>query len=292
MKRIHLFIFVLLFTGAVSAQIGDKLTQLPPDEVAKYALPLATASGTYFNSGGYFKANVSKDFGFKFSIIGMQIYIPEEQQTFSVHPYDGYSGNETSATFFGEKGAAIAGSNGYIIYPPGVNLSSVPAGIPQIAVSYFGVEAMLRYFPKMHISDTDLNLWGVGLKYNFTQLIPDFPVDIAAQFLFNNFEAIHPNAEIKASNIAFNIHASKTFELLIVYGGIQYEQTSMDLNYTFDGLGFPGITPEDKVAITMEGENKMRYTLGVAFQVAVFALNVDYNIGNQNVLVAGLNFEF
>jgi hypothetical protein len=292
MRNGFLITIILLFSVKMFAQIGDKLTQLPPDEVARYVQPLATASGTYFNSGGYFKANVSKGFGLKVSIVGMQIYIPEEQKTFTVHPYDGYTGNEESATFFGDKGAAIAGPNGYIVYPPGLNLSSLPAGIPQVAVSFFGAEAMLRYFPKMHISDVDLDLLGFGIKYNFTGLIPKFPVDIAVQVLINNFEAIHPNAEIKTANIAANIHASKKFEMLILYGGVQYEKTSMDLNYTFDGLGFPGVMPNDKIEVNVDGENSMRFTAGVAVELGVLALNVDYNIGNQNVIVAGLNFEF
>lgn len=292
MKKLYIFILFLTFTGYSSAQLGDKLTQLPPSEVQKYATPLATWSGTYFNSAGYYTASVSKIFGFKLSLVGMMIFIPEEQRTFTVHPYDGYTGSEKSATFFGEKGAAVLGSEGFIVYPPGVNMSSVPAGIPQIAFSFMGVEAMLRYFPKMDIGDVEVNLLGWGLKYNFSQLIPGLPLDIAAQILFNNFEAIHENADIKTSNFAFNVHASKSFGVFSVYGGLQYETTTMDMNYTFDGLGFPGITPEDRVNVSMDGENNMRLTLGVAVKVAVLVLNADYNIGSQNALVAGINFEF
>lgn len=292
MRKLYIFIFFLAFTGYSTAQLGDKLTQLPPSEVQKYATPLATWSGTYFNSGGYYTASVSKIFGFKLSLVGMMIFIPEEQRTFNVHPYDGYTGSEKSATFFGEKGAAVLGSEGFIVYPPGINMSSVPAGIPQIAFSFMGVEAMLRYFPKMNISDVEVNLLGWGLKYNFSQLIPGLPLDIAAQILFNNFEAIHTNADITTSNFAFNVHASKSFGAFSVYGGLQYETTTMDMNYTFDGLGFPGITPEDRVNVSMDGENNMRLTLGIAVKVAVLVLNADYNIGSQNALVAGINFEF
>lgn len=297
MKKLYFFILILIITGYSSAQIGDKLTQLPPSEVQKYATPLATWSGTYFNSGGYYTASVAKTFGFKLSLVGMMIFVPEDQLTFNVNPYEGYSGDEKSATFFGERGAAILGSEGFIIYPPGVNMTSIPAGIPQVAFSFVGVEAMLRYFPKLDIGDVEVNLIGWGLKYNFSQLIPGLPLDIAAQILFNNFGAKYTtdditNAEIETSNFAFNIHASKAFGNFIVYGGLQYETTAMDMKYTFDGLGFPGMTPGEYVDISMDGDNNMRLTVGAAVRVAVLVLNVDYSLGSQNALVAGINFEF
>lgn len=289
MKKLYIFVLLLVFTGYSSAQIGDKL-QLPSSEVEKYATPLATWSGTYFNSAGYYTASVSKIFGFKLSLVGMMIFIPEDQRTFDVHPYDGYTGSEKSATFFGEKGAAILGPEEFIIYPPGVNMSTIPAGIPQVAFSFMGVEAMLRYFPKVNISDFEVNLLGWGLKYNFSQLIPGLPLDIAAQILFNNFEAIHPDTEIKTSNTAFNVHASKSFGAFSVYGGLQYESTNMDYVYTFETLGIPEL--DERIDISVAGENNMRLTFGAAVKVAVLVLNVDYNIGSQNALVAGINFEF
>ena len=290
MNKLYIFVLFLMFTGYSSAQIGDSF-QLPSSEVEKYATPLATWSGTYFNSAGYYTASVPKTFGFKLSLVGMMIFIPEEQRTFDVSPYDGYTGSEKSATFFGEKGAAVLGPDDFIIYPPGINMSSVPAGIPQIAFSFIGVEAMLRYFPKLDIGDVEVNLLGWGLKYNFSQLIPGLPLDIAAQILFNNFEAIHPDTEIKTSNMAFNVHASKSFGALIVYGGLQYESTNMDYSYTFESLDIPELDGE-RIDISVAGENNMRLTLGVAVKVAVLAFNVDYNIGSQNALVAGINFEF
>jgi len=288
MKKLCMILVFIFFAGYSSAQIGESF-QLPSSEVEKYATPLATWSGTYFNSGGYYTASVPKTFGFKLSLIGMMIFIPEDQQTFDIYPYDGYDGDEKSATFFGDEGAAVLGSEGFIIYPPGINMSSVPAGIPQIAFSFMGAEALIRYFPKLDIGDVEVNLIGWGLKYNFSQLIPGLPLDIAAQILFNNFEAVHPDTELNTANMAFNIHASKAFDSFIVYGGLQYESTNMDYTYTYEDLD-NDVT--ERVDISVEGENNMRLTLGVAVKVAVLAFNVDYNIGSQNALVAGINFEF
>jgi len=292
MNKLLMFVLFVVFTGYSSAQIGDKLTQLPPSEVKVYATPLATWSGTYFNSGGYHTAKVSKTFGFKLSLVGMMVFIPDDQMTFNVNPYEGYNGTEKSATFFGDKGAAIMGNGGFIIYPPGLNYTTVYAGIPQIGISFFGIEGMLRYFPKLKISDVEVDLLGWGLKYNFSQLIPGLPLDLAIQVLSNNFELLHPNADINTANFAVNVHASKDFGMITLYGGIQYENTTMDMEYTFDGLGFPGIMPDERYKISMDGENNMRFTFGAALRVAVLVLNVDYNIGKQDALVGGINFEF
>ncbi|MEN8193218.1 MAG: DUF6588 family protein [Bacteroidota bacterium] len=289
MKQFYTLLILIVLASTSFAQLTDKL-QIPQEDVEKYITPFATWTGTYFNSGGYYTASVAKTFGFKLSIIGMMIFIPEDQRTFNVNPYEGYSGDETSATVFGEKGAAVLGPENFIIYPPGFNVTSIPAGIPQVAFSFIGAEAMVRYFPKMNISDVDVSLLGWGLKYNFSHLIPGLPLDIAAQLLFNNFEAIHPDTELKTSNFAFNVHASKEFGLLMVYGGLQYESTNLDYNYTFEDPDVPELN--ERLDISVAGENNIRLTLGAALQVAVLVLNVDYNIGSQNALVAGINFAF
>ena len=63
----------------------------------------------------------------------------------------------------------------------------------------------------------------------------------------------------------------------------------MDYTYTFEDILND---VNEKIDISVAGENNMRLTLGVAVKVAVLAFNVDYNIGSQNALVAGINFEF
>ena len=64
----------------------------------------------------------------------------------------------------------------------------------------------------------------------------------------------------------------------------------MDYVYTFETLGIPEL--DERIDISVAGENNMRLTFGAAVKVAVLVLNVDYNIGSQNALVAGINFEF
>jgi hypothetical protein len=285
MKKVLLIVLMLFLTVQLKAQFADRITDLPTSELKNYAKPLATWTGTYLNSGGYYSADVSTFFGFKISLIGMMIMVPEDQQTFKLE-----DGTKT-ATFFGDKGAALPGTNGYVVYPPGINTTSIPTGIPQIAASTLGSELMVRFIPDLTFDDVEVGLLGLGIKHSISQYIPLLPVDIAVQVLYNKLSIKNPDLEISNSNLAFNAHASRSFGLITLYGGLQYESTSMDLDYTFTGTGFEGVFENDKLKVSLDGDNGVRLTLGAALRLAVLVINADVNFGSQTAIVAGINFE-
>lgn len=292
MKKIaSLFLMIFVLTSVTKAQFEDRINQLVGSELENYSTPLATMVGTYFNSGGYYSASVSKVFGFKISLIGMMIFVPDDQTKFKVNPYDGYTGGQESATFFGDKGAAVLGTNGFVVYPPGVNTTSIPAGIPQIAASTLGSEVMIRFLPTIAVEDVEANLFGIGLKHSISQYLPLVPVDIAAQFMYNKFSITSTDLDISTTNIAFNVHASKSFGPLILYGGLQYESSSMDIEYIYQGDATVLASPGEKLSLNLDGDNSVRLTLGAAVKLAVLVINADYNIGSQSAFVAGINFE-
>lgn len=286
MKKVLIPVLFILLSLQLNAQIGERITDLPQEELEGYATPLATWTGTFLNSGGYHSAYVPKLFGFKFSLIGMMIMVPDDQTTFEL------SDGSESATFFGDKGAAVPGTNGYAIYPPGINKTSVPAAIPQIAVSTLGSEVMLRFFPETTFEDVEVGLLGIGVKHSISQYIPLIPVEIAVQVLYNKVSITSPDLDLSTTNLAFNAHASRSFGLLTLYGGLQYEQTTMNIDYTFTGAGFEGIDVDEKFSLELEGDNNIRLTLGAALRLAVIVINADVNLGSHTAFVAGLNFEF
>ncbi|MBK8945459.1 MAG: hypothetical protein IPM32_09355 [Ignavibacteriae bacterium] len=286
MKKVLFPILFILLAIQTQAQFEDRINELSEDLQKGYSTPLATWTGTYLNSGGYFTAGVSKTFGFKLSLIGMMIMIPEDQRTFKLE-----DGTET-ATFFGEKGAAIPESEGYLVYPPGVNQTSVPAAIPQVAFSALGSEVMLRFVPETEVEDVKIDLLGGAFKHSISQYIPLCPVDIAVQAMYNKLSINSPDLEMSTTNLAFNAHVSKSFGVAILYGGLQYEQTKMDVEYTFKGDDLEGVFEDDKLKVNLEGENQIRLTVGAALKLAVFVINADANIGSQTAFVAGLNFVF
>jgi len=301
MKK-FLYTFFLIISLSLSqsfSQVGERITSLPPGEASRFVQPLSTWFGSYFNSGGYYSASIPKTFGFKFSIIGMYIFVPDGQTSFTPNLPDGYSSSGSTATFFGSKGGVYLGPKGFVIYPFGLNLQSVPAGIYQASGSMFGAELMLRYFPKLRINDVTTNLWGIGLKYSISQFIPLSPVDIAVQVLYNNFnlefDGDNDAYDFKSDskNFAANVHVSKTFSgMFILYGGLQYESTTMDLEYNFRDPNnlFPNIA-DQRMSVNITGTNNFRLTLGAAVKLAVIVFNVDYNISSQSLFTGGISLE-
>lgn len=296
------FIIILIFLSAqnIFSQGGIRVDNLPSWEAEKYVKPLATYLGTYFNSGTYHSADVDDFFGFKFSIIGMITVIPESQRTFKADPrVDGGDGLNETATVFGNKGEYYLSNNGFVIYPSGLGLKTVPIGIYQISGSLFGTELMLRYFPTLKFKDIKAGLFGFGLKHEVSRYFPLLPLDISVQLLYNTLfienKTADPTDYVKfnSKNFAFNVHASKSLGVLILYGGLQYESSGLDVSYYFkdpDGI-YPSLA--DKVYdISVDGENHFRLTVGSALKLSFFVLNVDANITSQTTYSLGMSFEF
>lgn len=292
---------VLLFPFYSTAQVGVNLNSLPPDEVSQYVKPLSTWFGTYFNSGTYYNADVDDLFGFKFSIVGMWTLIPEDQKTFQPNPQAAGVGEvDPTATVFGNKSSYFLSSQGFFTYPAGLSLNAVPMGIYQFSGSLLNTELMVRFFPRVKFDDAKVGIFGFGLKHEISSHIPLLPLDISVQFLYNNFgfEYVGDDAEnytkIESNNIAFNVHASKTFGgLFIAYGGLQYESSSMDLGYFFEDPN--GLYPQlanKKHDVKIDGDNTIRLTLGGALKLGFFVINADVNVTKFTTFTSGISFDF
>ncbi len=300
-KLLVLFIFALLTgSSALLAQGGIKVNDLPPFEASQYIKPLSTYLGTYFNTGNYFSADVSNTFGFKFSIVAMWSVVPDDQKTFTPNPrLEGVGNVEPSATVFGNRGSYFLSDEGFVVYPTGLALKAVPLGIYQIAGSLYNTELMLRFFPTTKFDDAKAGLFGIGLKHEISSHFPLLPLDISVQLLYNKLnieyqgDEIDEYGKITSNNFAFNLHASKTFiGTFIVYGGLQYESTSMDLGYYFSDPNefYPEFVGKQDLEI--DGDNSVRFTLGGAIKLGVFVINADMNVTKFTTFSAGLSLDF
>lgn len=175
MKRILMLVLFIFFIADLSfPQLEDRFSQLTEDNAVEYSRPLVTTLGTAMNSGGYYSADIPTMISFSISFRGMYILIPESQKNFTPTFNDiGYSATGETATIYGHKGAVYAGPIGYIVMPPGINQSGIPAGYPQISVSFLGTEVLLRYLPKITLNnENDISMLGIGLAHNLSQYIP------------------------------------------------------------------------------------------------------------------------
>lgn len=289
MKSVMVILFFL--SARVFPQVGDRFGFLTDEEITEYARPFGTSLGMAFNSASYHTAKVADLFGFSISFKGMYIFVPEDDLTFTPLLPAGYTADQPTATIYGNEGTSYYGPNGYIVYPPGINESSLPVVLPQISASLIGTEVMLRYLPSISLGDEeDLSMFGIGLKHCISRYIPLSPVDISVQFLYNNLKITNV-MDIDA--IGINAHASKSFGLFTLYGGLQYESSTINLEYEYTALsGTSSAQAGEIIKVTIDGDNDFRGTLGGSLKLAVIVLNVDYSLGTQSVLCGGLTFEF
>lgn len=293
MKKVFtVTVISFFFSISIYSQIEDRFSELSQANITGYAKPLVTTLGTSMNSAGYYTADIPSSFGFSISFRGMYVLIPDDQKTFTPQLLDGYTADKPTPTIYGDKnGAYYAGPDGYITMPPGLSQNAVPLGYPQIAASFMGTEVMLRYLPKIDISDQNsVSMFGIGVQHEISRYIPLIPVDIAAQILYSTFEITNL---VDVSNIAFNVHASKNLGVFTPYVGLQFESTKVDITYDMKAdPNNPLLNQSQKIKVSIDGDNTFRATLGASLQLAVIVLNIDYNVSSQSLFTGGLTFAF
>lgn len=291
MNKITVIVFfiILLFTSAVNAQLEDRLNLLDESEVKNYARPLVTTFTSGMSAGAFNTADVPRFFGFSIGVKAMFVFIPDDQKSFTPNLPEGYVIDKDAPTIYGQKTGVTylgGGSNPPIVYPGGITEpTSIPIAFPQVTLSLYGTELLLRYVP-LTIEDEDFTLFGAGLKHSVSQYIPLFPIDVAVQVLYNKLEL---SDIVDASHMAYGLIVSKSFALLTVYGGVQYETSSFDFSYEYTNEN-SGESRDIKVEI--EGDNDMRGVLGLAFKLPFLVINADYSLGAQNVLSTGISLQF
>jgi hypothetical protein len=296
MKKIIAALFLITLVSKINySQVDDRFSFLGKSTIEGFGKPLVTSFGIAMNSGSYHTAHIPKTFGFSIGIKGMMIFVPNDQKTFKPTLPAGYrpvdEKSEQTATFFGGEGGIYVGPQGLITYPSGISESSVPMVFPQATLSFMGNELLLR-FVTIPVENDNVTLFGIGFKHSISQYIPLSPLDIAVQVLYDNFT--YGNI-VKSTNLAFNAQASKSFGLFTLYGGLQYESSNLKFEYDIKqdiNSGDPEIVKGGKVSVEVEGDNKMRFTVGGALGLGFLVLNADYSLGSQSVASAGLTFEF
>lgn len=291
MKKIFLILIFFLFSLNLTAQLEDRFGYLLEKDLKNFVQPFATSLGVGFNSGLFHNAYVSKSFGFSLSFKGMLILIPDEELSFTPEGLpNGYTASKPTSTIYGGVGTNYAGPLGYLSYPSGIDVNQVPLVFPQLTFSFMGTELLFRFLPEIQAGDEKVKMLGIGLKHNISQYIPLSPVSFAVQGIYQTFSISNI---IEINNLAFNAQVSRQFGIALLYGGLQYEKTNLDFEYTYTDPN--GINPQldgDLIKLSLEGENNLRLIVGGALKLAFIVLNADFGLGKQNVATAGLTFEF
>jgi len=277
---------VLLVPGARAQKLEDYLSRYLGDNGKKYLQPLGDAFGANMNSGLYHSAHIPR-VGLH---LGLDLLIPaaliaEDQRTFTATEEGFYpvTTREVPTVFGDTQPVSIAGQGGTVYnFPGGYDLSMLPLAIPQVTVgSLLGTELTLRYAVAQLNEDIgDLTLTGIGIRHSVSQYIPLFPIDVSVSYFHQTLKV---GDILDAATDVVGVQASKSFSLLTLYGGVAYEKAGMDVSYTH-GEGAEAET----IAFSLEGQNKMRMTVGANLHLALFQLHADYSLASQNSACLGL----
>ncbi len=307
-------LIVLTLAGFAGAQdLSSSLAKVGSQYGQAYVAPAVNSFGVDLNSGLFHSASMEGILPFGLHLyIGAQVsgaLLASSDKAFSLTYKDTLNDpllGKLPATYTVNNAPTVFGSGnrGAVVITPDnplipaqtdstiggvVQTSIAPIVIPQVGIgSLFGTDVTVRYLPKIKLSKYgSVQLFGVAVRHSLSQYIPLVPVDIAVQVGFQNLSILDSAGAnlMKASAFAANIEVSKTFAIVTFYGGLQVENSSVDVSYTYN----PGQNMHPvPVSFTLKGKNKFRALVGVNFGLGPLTINADYNIGSINAVNAGV----
>ena len=262
------FLGQMLFAQDVEEYLNEIVTQPEPEEYMKsYLQPLSTALSTAMGGALYHRAYTK---GFPRIDIGISVVyvnIPDEEKNFIND-----ARNEV-ATIFGSGSSEIQGFNKSVFLIPFLH-----ANIGLVA----SLEATAR-FTTVNIDYLgDLTIYGAGLKYDLSDMLPVPLLDLSAQAMYHKFTL---GDLMDAGAFSMNLQASVSVPVLPIdiYGGIGFDNSTLEVATEELDTGQTAIGN-----VRIDGENSIRFNVGVSYTMLMINIHADYNIGEYNSIGAGL----
>lgn len=191
------------------------------------------------------------------------------------------------------------------------NLNFIPTGYVQVGMGLIkGMEVKVRFLPKLKFDDVELGLFGAGLQYDFTKLLPAdkiMPIAIAGVIGYTGLDGEYDftdssniqgsDQRIEASFKTWNFSAvvsTRNIPVINFYGGLGYVTGSSDIDvlgtYQASGPIFTQ-TVEDPFSVAKKASG-VTANLGTKIKLGFFRLHADYNVATFNTFSFGVNFGF
>jgi len=300
-----LAVFALLAVvspAVVTADEGDVQGQISVytgDNAVGYLQPLANALGAALNSGFGYSAYIPKT-SFHLSVEApvMGLFFEDDDRTFQATAESGFVPQPGTTSYdvptvVGGSEAVIADGQGgaQFAFPGGFDLNSFGLAVPQLRLSSIaGTEAVVRW-AAFETGDNDLgnvDMFGIGGRHSVSQYFGENPpLDVAVGVLYQQLEIGENdfgNPFVDTSALTVQLQGSRrmpvgfmTFE---PYGGVAYESLDLDVEYADSN--------DEAVAVSMEGENSFRFTIGAGLNFAAGQVWADYNFSDTSNFTFGL----
>ncbi len=283
------WLLLLVSSAQAESDLEKIIRQQNAENVKGYVQPIADLFGANMNAGFIRNARIPETgFNLRLDFIGMVGLVSSEQETYMAQ--DPWGGKFRTATVFGKKGGmspnplaptdttqAYRGSDGLF------STSIFPFAAPQLTIGHiYGTEAVIRYVPIPEINALPkITLFGIGVRHSVSQYLEAIPVDLAAGFMYNSFTL---GDIITVKGYAFTLQGSKELAILVLYGGVQFEKSTLTLTYTS--------TTGGKVDVELEGSNVVRGVIGAGLNLGPIKLFADANFGAITSFSGGIGFGF
>lgn len=315
MKKLFLFLLIFFISNVIYSQtLSENLTKIGAKYAEKYLQPFTDGIGIAFNSHfidgrmqkvGKLPIEASLYAGIKVSAIALT----DEDRFFNLDFSDTIvvSGQKVLAhynvknapTVFGPTTPAVATgyyyANGVQVPAPDLTLVSgilntkfYPFIIPQIGLgSFYGADVIVRFLPRVNLSNYgDLGYSGVVFRYNLSYLLGGIPFELGLHGGFQNFSVRNDNGVkyFNANGYVAGLQFAKKFFLVTIYGGGQYEEFNLELNYNYKnpstGLTIP-------ISISQKSGANFRGVVGASLTILTMMANLDLNFGKRFVITGG-----
>ncbi len=282
-----------------------------------YLQPYGEMLGVNLNGGWYNSANVHKVLGFDVMFSATYTTVPTGGKSFDANGIDlkniSPSGDGITPTMAGKPSQEQSfylnddSNKNDILTIKGSDLNFFVSPMLQAAVGLpFHTEIIGRFMPKVDMMDYGkVSLWGLGVKHSIKDYIPFVKrvpmLQLSVLGAYTNFGSSlnveygddSGDLEIGANAYSARLLAGLNFPVICLYTGMGYGSTSsnVDVKGTFSGI--PGedspFTNPISLAYNTDGFD---FNVGMRLRLAIFAIYVDYTVGNYSVITAGVGLNF
>ncbi|RPG38651.1 MAG: hypothetical protein CBB72_000565 [Muricauda sp. TMED12] len=335
MKRIILVLALVSVTLGKAQDLNDIFVSGVADAerfANAYLAPVSEASIYSISNGWYNTADAKPLGGFEISIIGNMTGFKnkDDKKAFLLNPAEyenlDFVDNPGQARMVATGLGDIEGVNVFVEDESGLfreefelptglsaeNLNFIPSGYLQGSVGLVkGLEVKARFLPKIKFDDdAKIGLFGAGLQYDFTKMLPAdkvLPVAISAVIGYTNLNGEYDftesstisgsNQRIDASFKTWNFSAvvsTRNIPVINFYGGVGYitGKSDIDLLGTYEANGpFFSETVVDPFSVSKKASG-VSANLGTKIKLGFFRLNAEYNISEFSTFTFGVNFGF
>jgi len=287
---------LILFGSATHAlsqeSVPDAMSQLSSENVRGYVEPMVQGFGASLNSGVYPTLGLDRDgFHARLAIVGSGSVVTETQRYYYATPPEGYGdGPVRTATILGGTGTTVAGPGNeeYQFQNGQIRTDLFGMGTTQLTVgNLYGTEAIVRFAVAPSVRDfPKTTLFGYGLRHSVSQYVPSIPVEVSVGASRQELN-VGDVLGVSSTNLALMV--GKSISFFNLYGGLQYESTVVDVDYTYTG----GSDPEGtRVNMRYSSDDVVRVTTGFGINLMGLSLGTELGFGTMTSVTGTIGIGF